>query len=274
MELQVSQALSGLSSQLLAETRLLQSLRDAVSMERKELERLHKVDIAKTAIDQLVQEYTETKARLEDELSQSRSQWARESEEAEKQQKQQEEELKRQRSREKEDYEYKLALERKKEQDAYDEAQQARERENQRKQEAMEKSWSEREARLKEREDELSRLRQDVASFPERLKKETDRAVMEATRSLQADHKQSFALAQKDMESERRLAELRVKSLEETASRQAEEIKSLTARLEESKKQVQDIAIKAIEGASGARALSHVNQIAMEQAKPRGPAQP
>jgi hypothetical protein len=34
---------------------------------------------------------------------------------------------------------------------------------------------------------------------------------------------------------------------------------------------VQDIAVKAIEGASGARALSHINQIAMEQAKHRSP---
>jgi hypothetical protein len=35
---------------------------------------------------------------------------------------------------------------------------------------------------------------------------------------------------------------------------------------------VHDIAVKAIEGASGAKALTHLNQIAMEQAKdqPRG----
>jgi len=31
--------------------------------------------------------------------------------------------------------------------------------------------------------------------------------------------------------------------------------------------QVQDISVKAIEGASGARALAHINRIAMEQAK-------
>ena len=40
-------------------------------------------------------------------------------------------------------------------------------------------------------------------------------------------------------------------------------------QLAEAKQQVQDIALKAIEGASGARALSHINQIAMEQAKNR-----
>jgi len=37
--------------------------------------------------------------------------------------------------------------------------------------------------------------------------------------------------------------------------------------VDEAKQQVQDIAVKAIEGASGAKALAHINQIAMEQAK-------
>ncbi|MGD0090311.1 MAG: hypothetical protein ABSE73_10365 [Planctomycetota bacterium] len=67
------------------------------------------------------------------------------------------------------------------------------------------------------------------------------------------------------------MAEMRIKSLEETVARQFAQIESLGQRLEEAKKQVQDIAIKAIEGASGAKALSHVNQIAMEQAKTRTP---
>src|SRR5258706_4824016 len=52
LELEVGRALSGLSSQLLAETKLLQSIRDAVALERKELERLHKIDVAKSALDQ------------------------------------------------------------------------------------------------------------------------------------------------------------------------------------------------------------------------------
>jgi colicin import membrane protein len=67
------------------------------------------------------------------------------------------------------------------------------------------------------------------------------------------------------------VADLRIKSLEETVARQYTQIEGLGQRLEEAKKQVQDIAIKAIEGASGAKALSHVNQIAMEQAKTRTP---
>jgi colicin import membrane protein len=34
---------------------------------------------------------------------------------------------------------------------------------------------------------------------------------------------------------------------------------------------VQEIAVKAVEGASAAKALSHINQIAMEQAKHHTP---
>jgi hypothetical protein len=52
-------------------------------------------------------------------------------------------------------------------------------------------------------------------------------------------------------------------------AQQTAQIASLQKQLDEAKRQVQEIAVKAVEGASGARALAHVNQIAMEQAKNR-----
>ena len=73
----------------------------------------------------------------------------------------------------------------------------------------------------------------------------------------------------KDAEAEKRFGELRVKTLEETVGHQQAQIAALEKQLADAKQQVQDIAVKAIEGASGARALSHINQIAMEQAKNR-----
>jgi len=73
----------------------------------------------------------------------------------------------------------------------------------------------------------------------------------------------------KDAEAEKRFGELRVKTLEENVAHQQAQIAALEKQLADAKQQVQDIAVKAIEGASGARALSHINQIAMEQAKNR-----
>ncbi len=76
-------------------------------------------------------------------------------------------------------------------------------------------------------------------------------------------------MLQKDAEVEQKVATLQVTGLQEALKRQTEQMAALEKAVEEAKRQVQDIALKAIEGASGSRALAHVNQIAMEQAKGR-----
>ena len=105
--------------------------------------------------------------------------------------------------------------------------------------------------------------------MPKRIAAEKEAALAEATRQAPSNYEQQILILQKDGQSERKVAELQVQTLQETVHRQAEQIASLEKALEEAKRQVQEIALKAIEGASGSRALAHVNQIAMEQAKGR-----
>ena len=174
-----------------------------------------------------------------------------------------------QRQREIEDYEYKKNLERKKAQDKYDEEVRQIEKKDTEKQEALEKSWKQRESVLKEREEELSRLQKESAEFPGRLQTETAAAAARARSETEVRLEQQALVLRKDAEAEQRLGELRVKTLDEVVTRQQAQIAALEKQLADAKQQVQDIAVKAIEGASGARALSHINQIAMEQAKNR-----
>ena len=179
--------------------------------------------------------------------------------------------LKKQRQREIDDYDYRKSLERKKAQDKYDEEVKLQERANKEKQETLEKSWREREATLKAAEEELKGLRKEAAEFPARLQRESEKAAAEATRVSEQKFEQSMLLLTKDSEGEKRMAELRIKALEENLTRQSAQMAALEKQLEEAKRQVQEIAVKAIEGASGARALTHINEIAMEQAKHRPP---
>jgi hypothetical protein len=267
--LEISRSLAEVSDKLSEQVQLLASVREAVALERTELERLHRIDVAATALDQLIQDHAREKQRLEQEIAAQRAAWEEESARAERERKEQDDNLKKQRQREIEDFEYKKALERKKAQDKYEEEQRLTEKRNQEKQEALDKSWQQREAALKEREEELARLRKEAECFPQRLQREAETAAEQARRDAQARFEQQILVAQKDAETERRLAELRVKGLEDTAARQAAQLAALEKQLAEAKQQVQDIAVKAIEGASGARALSHINQIAMEQAKNR-----
>ncbi len=269
--LEVSKALSDLSSKLTAENNFLGSLREAATIEKKEIADLHKIDVCATALDQIIEEYDEKKAALETESAVRRADWEREKEGRMQEQKEFDDNLKKQRQREKEEYEYHRNTERKIEQNDYDETLRAAERKNKEKQEALEKSWAAREAGLKEREDELVRLRAESSGFPERIQLEAKKSAEAAVKAIEGRHQQELLVLRKDSESENRLGEIKIKSLEEAVARQAKEIESLGVRLDEAKKQVQDIAIKAIEGASGANALSHINKIAMEQAKVRQP---
>jgi colicin import membrane protein len=269
--MEVSRTLSELSNGMVKEFERLTELREAVSLEVRELERLHKIDLAATALDQLVQDYQKQKAELEAEIESQRAAWKNEELERQLSAKEQDDNLKKQRQREIEDFEYKKALERKKAQDKYDEDVRLLEKKNKEKQETLEKSWQQREAALKEREEEWARLRQEVDVFPARLKKELDSAVAAAVKAADQRSEQQALLVKKDAEADKRVAELQVKSLQESAGRQAAEIESLRKQLDEAKRQVQEIAVKAIEGASGAQALTQINKIAMEQAKTRAP---
>jgi len=267
--LEVSKALSELAGKLTEEVQLLGSLREGVALERKELERLHKIDVAASALDQMVQDYARQKENLEHEIAAQRAAWEEESASVERERKEQEESLKKQRQREIDDYEYKKTLERKKAQDKYDEEVRLTEKKNQEKQESLEKGWKQREAELKAREEELANFRKEAQEFPARLQKEAEAAAGQARKETEARFEQQTMVLKKDAETERRLAELQVKTLEETVARQTAQIAAIEKQVADAKQQVQDIAVKAIEGASGAKALSHINQIAMEQAKNR-----
>ena len=105
--------------------------------------------------------------------------------------------------------------------------------------------------------------------FPARIQKEADSAAERSRRETEARFEQKLLGLQKDAETDKRVAALQVKSLEDAVARQQAQIVALEKQLADAKQQVQDIAVKAIEGASGARALSHIGQIAMEQAKNR-----
>ncbi len=267
--LDVTRALNGISEKLVEEVNRLATLRQAVELEREELSRLHKIDVAATALDQLIQEYESKKAELEAEISGQREEWEASVAAAERERKEQEEALKKQRQREIDDYEYKKNLERKRAQDKYDEEIRLTEKRNAEKQEELEKSWARREAELAEREQELARLRKEAAEFPATLERETKNAAAQASRDARAEAERQTALLKKEMEADRRVAELQIKTLEELVARQTAQIAEMQKQLEEAKRQVQEIAVRAIEGASGARALAHVNEIAIEQAKHR-----
>ncbi len=271
LNVEISRTLSGLGEKMNAEVGLLRSLKEAVALESKDLHRLHGIDIAASSIDQLVADYQTKKASFEADLLNTRQEWTIEIEDKKQQETEYNETLKKSRSRETEDYEYKKLLERKKQQDRFEEDYRLKEKQNREEQESLEKNWKERETTLKGQEEEFVTLKKEVEQFQSRLTTECAKATKEATKEAEAKYNQEIERLKRDLLVEKQIGELKLKQQQESLASQQTQMGSLQAQLDEAKRQVQDIAIKAIEGASGAKALSQINQIAIEQAKNRMP---
>ena len=113
----------------------------------------------------------------------------------------------------------------------------------------------------------MADLRIRVDEFPARLAREVESAGAAAVEGLKKDHDTAVQLLTKDFESDRRVSTLHVKALEEQVAKQLTQTTELQQQLQLAKQQVQEIAIKALDSAAGAKTLEEVRQIAREQAK-------
>lgn len=278
LNIHMGSALTALASQLTSEARKLSDIREAILIETTRLKEVYDIDISAHTLDLLIRDheekqvafevkYKENVAQLENEILLKRAEWKKEQEAYNLFLKESDAKFKKEREREKEEYEYSTALARKKDHDAYLEQKSVLEKELRDLRQKEEEILAVRETAIAAREQELTELQAKAAAFPEELSVAIKKAETETTLRVETHLKHAEAIRIKESETEKRLAELKINSLQEIVSKQSLQIESLTKKLEESSNQVQAIAVKAIEGASNTRALSTINEIAMEQAK-------
>ncbi len=270
---------SELSEQLTQEATQLEKLQQAVTTEREQLQELHSLeDVQEDTLDTLIKRYQETAKAFQEELTQQQEtleqQWqdqqkAWQTEQAEFQQqiKDRNENYKKSRFRDQENYEYNLERQREIEQEEYEQSQQDLYQALDELQEQKQKEWEERETALAEQKKEATEIQEKVEAFPDQLKeaikksKEAGRHIGTYQARIKAD------LFAKEVEGQKQFYQLRIESLSETIKNQENRIKSLCEQLDAAQKQVQDLAVKAIEGSSNANSFKAMKEIALEQAK-------
>lgn len=259
--LTINKTLGGINEQVMGLVEELKKLDEAIKLKTEELAALHGKDIAASTIDVLVAEYDKKKAELQAEMERLQKELAETRTKFEADLAAERQATETARKRAEEEYSYDIQQQRKKEQDAFQEQlrqQSATERDRK---EKLEKEWATREESLKLREKELEDLRKQVAEFPAQLKKDTDAAAAIAGNRVKAEWEVKFTLAQKDAETAQRVASMEIASLKEANAKQAQALQTLQTELAEAKRQVQAIAEKALESASGARALAEVQGV-------------
>lgn len=267
LKLDLSKTLTDLSDKLTAEVNKLDEVQQEIATETKNLEEIYDIKVAAETMVTFIQINEEKKKAFEEEMAIIRGHWEKEQKEHELAAKERDADLKKGKERETEEYAYNLALSRKKDKDTYEAEKVVLKKALKEEREAQEKKLGEREAAVATQEVETAELRAKAEAFPAELAKAVEKAEKETTTLIEGQAKQKAELLAKEVEGKEKVADLKIKTLEGTIVKQTIQIESLSKQLNNATSQAQNIAVKVIEGASGVKALSAVNEIALEQAK-------
>ncbi|HAN73097.1 MAG TPA: hypothetical protein DCQ63_01440 [Planktothrix sp. UBA8402] len=272
-------AVNELSEQLTSEAIKLGELRQNVTNELQQLEELHDLEtVEDDTLEILIQRYEDAaqtfdqelrlrRETLEQEIQEQQKAWQKEQEENQRTVKERNETYKKSRSRDQETYDYSLKLQRDLDSDTYSQTKKTLYKQLEDLQEEQDKQWTGREKTIAEREKIYAEVKAKVEEFPQKLEenikrgKDLGRNIGNYQAKIKAD------LLAKEVEGQKQYYELRVKSLMDTIQSQDTRLQTLSKQLDSGLKQVQDLAVKAIEGSSNVSSFQAVKEIALEQAK-------
>ncbi len=272
-------AVSNLSEQLIAEATQLSEIRTAIAHEREQLETLHELKkIEENTIDILIDRYQENAKKFteeferqqetdEQEIQELRTAWVKEKEAHARLIKERNEEYRKQQQREEEEYQYNLDLARDLDEGEYEQQKKQRQKQLEEARQELEKQWQEKEDNIVKKEKEYAEAKEKVEAFEEKLKAKIKQGQEEGKGIGTYQEKVKTDLRTKEIEGEKQNYQLRIQALEQTIANQEARINKLSQQLDASLKQVQDLAVKAIEGTSNRNSFEAMKAIAMEQAK-------
>jgi hypothetical protein len=282
LKLEFGTALSELLEKLEETVAQYKSVKEAVAVKQKELQEIFEIQKEAATLAALIEaqkllkensekEILAKKEKLELEIKTTREEW-------EKAKKQHEADLKesgdaeqKQRKRDKEEFDYNFQREKQLVKNAFEAEKSAWERDWNKTKEDKEKELSEREKSLKASETELSELRKKVEKFPQELNSSIEKAVKDATERIILEAKHKEQLTQNKFDGEKLVLTTKIESLENTIKEQNQQVAKLSAQLEKSYGQVQDIAVKAVEGSAGKVNIAAVGEMMKDQARKTEP---
>ena len=268
LKAEVGKVLTTLSDRLEQEAGRYEAVKRAIIEKEKELSEIYEIQKAASSLSALIEAHNlkkdefeadmaDRKETLTREIDETRQEWQKEKAQRAAESKELEAVEAKKRSRDKEEFEYSLQRERQSARDAFEkekagfeEEKTRMEREIAQRREIADRELAEREQAIARQEQELADLRAQVAAFPKELETTLAREVKQSVERVKSEADTKLTLAAKESEGERNVYEARIFALESKVKEQSEQVARLTAQTEKAYTQVQDIAVKAVEGSA------------------------
>jgi len=274
----LGKAMSEVANKLTVEAETLAELTQDINEEKGQLGKLYDLEVDNDVLDKLIEDYETSKTTFEEEsdkkrkefeedIAEKRKNWHKEQEVHDLKTAERDEESRKTQEREREEHEYNLELDRSLKDDEYDQKKKLLQVELDEMREERENGWATEEKALTELEDQFNEYKTKFEEIPDKLDKAIKRAEAEGKAIIERGAKEKAELLDKENESEKKIFELTIESLDNTIKSQNSRITSLSKQLESALKQAQDLAVKAIEGSANTDSFNAIREIALEQAK-------
>jgi hypothetical protein len=247
LKLSVTEALDSISAQMTGELKTLKEVQEAIEAENTRLNELHQIVAEADSLQGLLLAQKTQRESFETEMTTLRQKWAEEKVQHQKD-----------RQRDEDTYTYDLTRRRKVEADQHAEAQKAEREKFDADLETRGDALDVREKALLEKELELTTLRAQVKANDETLKKEVSREVAIATNSLKKDLNHEHALVKLNLENQLSQSKLENSQLQKRIEELLTANKLLDTEYKAASSKVQQIAERAIDGASQRQTVVNV----------------
>jgi hypothetical protein len=271
-------ALNELAAKQSAEASRLQELRTESETTIRQIRELHGVEVKDDSLTSIINDYqkaaeqhqktlAEKQEAFDAELTNLRKSWEKAKEDRARALAEDNEAYNKVTERERQEYTYQIQQKRDLEKDAYEFQKKHAEADLAEFQAKKKKEWDEREKTIAEQEKQYAEAKKQVEEFPQKLEAAVKKAKEEGKGIALNQAKIEADLLAKEIEGEKRVYDLKIKSLEDTIKEHSARIATLQKQLNEAVAQAQSLAIKSIEGASNANTFGALREIALEQAK-------
>ncbi|MGA7700496.1 MAG: hypothetical protein WCB27_12865 [Thermoguttaceae bacterium] len=274
----IARTLTQLSDRLEEEIGKYSQICRAIAAKESELKEIYEIQRSASTLlafletqqrkqEEMQREYQTEKEQLQHEIETTRAEWETEKQQREQEIKERDAAEQKRRQRELEEYKYTFAREQQLARDRSGDELAKAQKELTERQTQLEREWGQREKALAASEQELAELRARAAGFAHELQAAAEAAAAEATQRAEQQHKAAQELLRGALEGEKNVLATKIAALERTVQEQAEQLTRLEQQAAKAYAQVQEIAVRAIEGSASTKQLANLQHLFAEQVR-------
>lgn len=250
LQISVQNNLATLTATLTSKIQQLSDVQTAIELKEQRLKDLHGIENEAIRLDDIKAQIAEAEAVAQEKQKVNLKQWDDMVAERNKNW-----------QRDEEEHKYSIDQMRKKAADEYNAMLEKNKRDEAIRQDALNRTWSDREKALQAQEADVANLKKQVADFDVTVKAKVEQAQAIVSASLKQKYEHEIAMMKKDFDAQKTLGDTKISAMSDSMSKLEAQIDELNKQLAAARQDAKEIATSALQSASGRQVADALQKV-------------